>query len=439
MRIFIQFIREFGRLFLLLFVGVVLCTHTSISQPYIDSVCVLTEYQPIGGHSLYLANLPGAPHERFVFDSLGGMIVFYSDSTANIVGRVVNDSLSNLQWDVNIWLENRRTFAQWKALQRKIKIELAPDSIAHANKFNWMFYELDSTRSRLTGVPGTFYAGDTLHLTHMPANYNFGFQMGVAANSKNGNYGISGWFFYGGSYCGEGDVNANLSCSVPVCDVAIDTVVTNCLSDSTFQAVVTLSGSGNNLSISDNQGTTPLTGLSAGTYNFGTYANNTSVTIFAADLNLIACADTAAPVTADCTPPPVCDVAIDTVVTNCLSDSTFQAVVTLSGSGNNLSISDNQGTTPLTGLSAGTYNFGTYANNTSVTIFAADLNLIACADTAAPVTADCTPPPVCDVAIDTVVTNCLSDSTFQAVVTLSGSGNNLSISDNQGTTPLTGL
>ncbi|MEZ4775552.1 MAG: T9SS type A sorting domain-containing protein [Bacteroidia bacterium] len=225
----------------------------------------------------------------------------------------------------------------------------------------------------------------------------------------------------------------------PACDVAIDTVATNCLSDSTFEVVVTLSGSGSNLSISDDQGTTPLTGLSAGTYAFGSYANNTSVTIYAADLNLVACADTAAPVTADCTPPPACDVAIDTVATNCLSDSTFEVVVTLSGFGSNLSISDDQGTTPLTGLSAGTYAFGSYANNTSVTIYAADLNLVACADTAAPVTADCTPPPACDVALDTVATNCLSDSTFEVVVTLSGSGSNLSISDDQGTTPLTGL
>ncbi|MEZ4775553.1 MAG: hypothetical protein R3D00_20375 [Bacteroidia bacterium] len=391
MRIFTRFKQEFGKLFLLVLTGLLIGTNPVQSQPFIDSVCVITEYQPVGGHSLYLANLPGSPHERFVFDSLGGTIVFYSDSTANIIGRVFNDSLPNLQWDVDIWLENRRTFAEWKALQRKIKIELAPASVAHANKFNWVFYEMDSTRSRLTGVPGTFYAGDTLNLTHMPTDYTYGFQIGVAANSKNGNYGISGWFFFGGSYTGHGDVNANLGCSVPVCDVAIDTVATNCLSDSTFEVVVTLSGSGSNLSISDDQGTTPLTGLSAGTYTFGSYANNTSVTIYATDLNLVACADTAAPVTADCTPPPACDVAIDTVATNCLSDSTFEVVVTLSGSGSNLSISDDQGTTPLTGLSAGTYAFGSYANNTSVTIYAADLNLVACADTAAPVTADCTP------------------------------------------------
>lgn len=411
-----------------------------LGQPVIDSVCVLTDYQPIGGHAVYLDALPGSPTERFVFDSLGGVLTMYSDSSANITGRVMNDSLPNLQWDVDIWLVNRRTFSEWKGLQRKIKIELAPTSVVTANKQNWVFYEMDSTRSRLTGVPGTFYDSDTLTLSHMPADFTYGFQMGVGANAKNGNFGISGWFFYGGSYSGHGDVNANASCGVPSCDLAIDSVVTECLNDSTFEVKVTLSGSGTNYELSDDQGSPVLSGLTAGTYSIGTFSNNTVVTVYAMDLSITACADTAAPVTADCTPPPPsCDLNIDSVSTTCLNDSTFEVVVTLSGTGTNYEISDDQGTTPVSGLGAGTYNFGSYANNTSVTIFAADLNLTACADTAAPVTADCSQAPVCDVVIDTMYALCKTDSTFEVVVTISGSGSNYELTDDQGSAPVSGL
>ncbi|MEZ4830200.1 MAG: hypothetical protein R3C61_28535 [Bacteroidia bacterium] len=42
-----------------------------------------------------------------------------------------------------------------------------------------VFYELDSLKTRLTGVPGTFYDGDTLILKHMPTDFTYGFQIGL--------------------------------------------------------------------------------------------------------------------------------------------------------------------------------------------------------------------------------------------------------------------
>ncbi|MEZ4830199.1 MAG: T9SS type A sorting domain-containing protein [Bacteroidia bacterium] len=220
--------------------------------------------------------------------------------------------------------------------------------------------------------------------------------------------------------------------------MAIDTVSTNCLSDSTFEVVVTLSGTGNNLSISDDQGTTPLTGLSAGTYNFGTYANNTSVTIYGTDLNLIACADTATPVTADCSQPPVCDVAIDSVVATCVNDSLFELVVTFSGTGSAYVISDDQGSTPSGSLVAGSYLFGSYASGTLVNIFVTDANVAGCDDSAGPFTANCAPP-VCDVTFDTIYALCVTDSSFEVVVKISGSGSNYQLEDDQGNPPIAGL
>ena len=75
---------------------------------------------------------------------------------------------------VDIWLINQRDFASWTALGRGIKVELAPQSVVSANQQNWVFYELDDTRSTLIGVSGTFYDGDTLNLSHRPSNFDFG-------------------------------------------------------------------------------------------------------------------------------------------------------------------------------------------------------------------------------------------------------------------------
>ncbi|MEM7375293.1 MAG: T9SS type A sorting domain-containing protein, partial [Bacteroidota bacterium] len=221
----------------------------------------------------------------------------------------------------------------------------------------------------------------------------------------------------------------------PPCTVNIDSISAQCLTDSTFEVLVYISGNGSSFEITDNQGTTPVGNLSAGTYSYGSYANNTAVEIYVTDLALVACADSAGPVTADCTPPPPpCTVNIDSISAQCLTDSTFEVLVYISGNGSSFEITDNQGTTPVGNLSAGTYSYGSYANNTAVEIYVTDLALVACADSAGPVTADCTPPPPpCTVNIDSISTHCSTDSTFEIVVTFTGTGSDFEISDDQGT------
>ena len=172
--------------------------------------------------------------------------------------------------------------------------------------------------------------------------------MGIGANAKNGNDGLSGWFFYTGAYSGIGDVNVNRDCNAPPCDVEITDVTTNCINDSTFEVSVSFTGTGNQFEIKDNQGRSPLTGLSAGTYLFSSYSNNTDVEIIVSDMSIVSCADTADVVTNDCTPAPVCDVAIDSISSVCLNDSSFEVSVYVSGSGN-YTLSDDQGSATQNG------------------------------------------------------------------------------------------
>lgn len=74
---------------------------------------------------------------------------------------------------------------------------------------HWTYYEL-SNESKLVGKGHN--AGKEITLSHSPSNFQFGFQIGEAANDKNGNYGMSGWFYYKNhkNKWVQGDLNIDL-------------------------------------------------------------------------------------------------------------------------------------------------------------------------------------------------------------------------------------
>ncbi len=90
----------------------------------------------------------------------------------------------------------------------------------------------------------------------------------------------------------------------------------------------------------------------------------------------------------------VCTAPVASVATNCLDDNNFELIldITVLGSSTTYTLQDNQGTTPLTGITAvGMYNFGTYPNGTVV-----DLDLLSvddpnCDAFATGLTTDCSP------------------------------------------------
>ncbi|GAB4410942.1 MAG: hypothetical protein OHK0039_15730 [Bacteroidia bacterium] len=400
-------------------------------------VCNLQDYQPAGGHAVYYFNLPGAASPRFIFDAAGGLLEIYEDSTARITGRVVNDADSTQQWDVLMWLTHPRTYAQWTALGRDIKVELAPPSVVNAFKHDWIIWELDSTRSLLTGVSGTYYGGDTLFLKHDPPNYQFGFQYGVGANAKNGNFGLSGWFRYTGAYTGHGDINVNAACQSYFCDLAVTNVMTECISDSTYEVVLSFAGTGVDFEVSD--GITTLTGLTAGTYTFGPYPSNNPVTLHIFDPLVPGCDTTLGPLVADCSL--YCELNIDSVSTSCVGADSFAVALTFSGTGGPFNLADNQGNAPLLGVPAGTYTFGPYPNGAWVVFNILDPNNVSCAACTAPVTADCdtATTPICVLDLLTATTACTTDSTFEVSVSFTGGNAAYNLTDNLGLHALAGV
>lgn len=158
------------------------------------------------------------------FDTPGSMAVL-PDGNALITGHIRSANDPNQGFDVFVLLENKRNWTDWSALNRSYKDDL---NLAGNEYLNWDYYEMADGLCYLNGTGSL--AGSQLILTPKPSNYYFGFQVGNAANNKNANYGISGWFFYNGtingtSVSGHGDINADLSCQ-NISDECLNTTIT---------------------------------------------------------------------------------------------------------------------------------------------------------------------------------------------------------------------
>ena len=189
-----------------------------------DKICsVSTAFGPGADWAVWLPDLASSNYDisvAWVFDANGGKFEQYIDGTARFYGRIINTSNPAHGFNVDFWFRNRRTWDGpygWNSeLNREYKNDLGL-ACATTNHINWDYYEMVNGISTLTG-DGSL-AGSILHMSHMPANYFFGFQVGVGANNKNCNEGISGWFTYegfinGSAVEGHGDVNADLSCGL---------------------------------------------------------------------------------------------------------------------------------------------------------------------------------------------------------------------------------
>ncbi|MEM7655387.1 MAG: hypothetical protein AAF399_04600 [Bacteroidota bacterium] len=371
------------------FLFLVISCSLSFAQSTLVQTCDLSPYAS-NDHAVWLNQLPGDPSQDYIFGPDGGTLNLFDDSTAQVIGEIVHESDTSRRWLAEFWLINQRDYTEWTNLGRGLK---NGGGASQLEQEGWLFWELDSTRSRLIGT-GSVYAGDTLFLFHNPADFEFGFQLGIGANDKDGDFGISGWFKFDGSYSGRGDINADVSCDTvpppppPICEISIDTFYANCKTDSTFEMVVAFSGVGDEFIITDDQGTAPLGNLSPGTHIYGEYLNSIDVQLTIQDTSFVDCIDFTPPVTADCTPVPICDLSLDSVSTVCLSDSTFGLVVSFGGSSQLYEISDDLGTDPLDSLVAGTYNYGEYPADTTVTLFVFDRALFSCIEFAGPFAGD---------------------------------------------------
>ncbi len=182
---------------------------SEVGSPLED--CVLsTAFGPGPDWAFWLPDLnPDQPN--WIFEGTATLKT-YNDGTAHLTGTIVNTQNSNLLFDVNMWFQNGMNWNAWSALGRAYKDDF---NLAGLNYLNWAYFELAEGFATLTGQ-GQLY-GSSLQLQHAPADYYYGFQSGIAANNKNENAGLSGWFDYTGVYneqsvTGNGDINVDKSC-----------------------------------------------------------------------------------------------------------------------------------------------------------------------------------------------------------------------------------
>lgn len=196
-----------------------------------SDTCIQAECEVTGfganQRALWLPNLPGGIHQDFRFDENGGLFEVFPDGTARVTGTCYNMQNPNLGFVMDFNFTQRSDWATWSALSRSWK---GNASIVGNNFLEWDFYILDDSKENtLTGLGGL--EGSLLTITHMPVDYFYGLQVGIAANDKNGAQGMSFWFYHSGilngaAVSGHGDINLEGGCQeVPVFDCPVDITV----------------------------------------------------------------------------------------------------------------------------------------------------------------------------------------------------------------------
>lgn len=181
----------------------------------LETMCVATTAMGPGvDWALWLPTLSSAAGANFVFNADGGHFDQFADGTARLHGTVVNTINASEEFVVDLWFKNKADWSAWSALGRNYKNDLLL-ACAVENHTDWTYYEMVDEFSTLTGAGAL--TGTELYLQHMPSSLYFGFQIGVGANNKNCEFGMSGWFTYEGfvgaeAVSGHGDVNVDLAC-----------------------------------------------------------------------------------------------------------------------------------------------------------------------------------------------------------------------------------
>ncbi|UTW61979.1 T9SS type A sorting domain-containing protein [bacterium SCSIO 12741] len=163
-------------------------------------------------HAGWIKSLPGASDPKYVFANNSGKLQQFPNGTARITGILVNTTDTSSKWSVDVHFSNGMNWTSWSALGRLYKDE---HNKVGNHYLDWTYYVMDTSKTNaFTGLGSN--AGEVLLLTHRPSNLKYGLQVGMAANSKDADYGFSCWFDYSsinGSYSGIGDFNADISCS----------------------------------------------------------------------------------------------------------------------------------------------------------------------------------------------------------------------------------
>lgn len=161
--------------------------------------------------SLVLFGLPGVGDAYY--STISANWVEYPDGSAHLSGSVVANYNENAGWSFEVDFENGLDWDAWS--NQGFPTSYKDDcGIAGDEYLDWTYYIM-TAGAELIGWGD--YEGSTLSIAHAPANFFYGYQVGVAANNTNFNYGSGGWFSYdgvidGASVSGAGDFAFDHDC-----------------------------------------------------------------------------------------------------------------------------------------------------------------------------------------------------------------------------------
>ncbi|MFK7932956.1 MAG: hypothetical protein AB8G22_05560, partial [Saprospiraceae bacterium] len=193
-----------------------------------------------GRRSFWIPGLPVLDGVNFEWDSNGGNLEKLGNGTARLTGRIVNLDDNSCGFNVDILFTNESDWNSWSSQQTvpagSNRSWFGDPALVGTNYENWTYYEIDpsSTLSAFGCLNGT------LNLTHNPADFKVGVQIGEGATLFNTLPGLSFWFRYNGTlngqnFSGEGDVNAEGGCDGGDNDIPVMTcppcVIVNCEDD----------------------------------------------------------------------------------------------------------------------------------------------------------------------------------------------------------------
>jgi hypothetical protein len=147
--------------------------------------------------SVVLFNFDGSP--AVYYSTLDANFVQYPDGTATLTGSVVRNDDPSRGWNITVNFASGMDWSEWST--QSFPTGYKDDcNLSGNNHFDWTYYIMQAG-ANLTGWGAD--AGSTLNLAHAPSNLYYGYQVGVAANNVNVDYGSGGWFTYNGVYQGE--------------------------------------------------------------------------------------------------------------------------------------------------------------------------------------------------------------------------------------------
>ncbi|MEM7659475.1 MAG: hypothetical protein AAF399_25375, partial [Bacteroidota bacterium] len=134
----------------------------------------------------------------------------YTDGTAKLEGLLIHSQNSNQRWELELWFNNYKDWGEQDFEGRSFW-----PGAYDENHPAWDYYELDATKSKLTGK--LKFKNKVLNLSHKPGSFAKGFQLGDGANTETPDKGIFGKFFYTGDYTGQGELKVSLEECTDVC------------------------------------------------------------------------------------------------------------------------------------------------------------------------------------------------------------------------------